>query len=257
MNGLLPLGALPLMNFSSKPSAGKADQQQIIELIKYQLPLGAGKNRVRDYYKNALIPALNRIGVDNVGVFSVRYGMNKPTLYALHPHADMASFLNYQHRLMDDAVFVDAAQDVLKATLADPAYTHKETMLYKAFSGMPQVQPPASLQGKDRIFEFRIYQSHSFVAGQKKIDMFNEGGEIAIFKKTGLEPVFFGEALAGPLMPNLTYMLVFENMTERDKHWDEFRNHPDWKKLSGDEQYKDTVSNISDIILSPFEFSQI
>jgi hypothetical protein len=36
-----------------------------------------------------------------------------------------------------------------------------------------------------------------------------------------------------------------------------FRVDPEWKKLSGDPQYKDTVSNITDIILKPTPYSQI
>jgi len=32
---------------------------------------------------------------------------------------------------------------------------------------------------------------------------------------------------------------------------------PDWKKLSGDEAYKDTVSNITNLVLRPVEGSQI
>jgi len=87
--------------------------------------------------------------------------------------------------------------------------------------------------------------------------MFNEGGEIAIFKKTGLQPVFFGETLIGPKLPNLTYMLVFDDMVTRDEKWDTFRRDPEWKKLSANPTYKDTVSNITDIILQPARYSQI
>jgi hypothetical protein len=87
--------------------------------------------------------------------------------------------------------------------------------------------------------------------------MFNEGGEIAIFRKTGLNPVFFGETIIGPQQPNLTYMLAFEDMADRDKRWQVFRDDPDWRKLSQDPAYKDTVSNITDIILRPTGYSQI
>jgi hypothetical protein len=59
------------------------------------------------------------------------------------------------------------------------------------------------------------------------------------------------------MMPNLTYMLVFDDMAGRDMNWKVFVNSPEWKELSGDIQYKDTVSNISDIILSPASCSQI
>ena len=85
-----------------------------------------------------------------------------------------------------------------------------------AFADMPRLEPPTALLDKSRIFELRVYESHSRQAAKKKIDMFNEGGEIAIFRKTGLQPVFFGETLFGPAMPNLTYMLVFDSMASRD-----------------------------------------
>jgi hypothetical protein len=87
--------------------------------------------------------------------------------------------------------------------------------------------------------------------------MFNEGGEIEIFLKTGLSPVFFGETVVGEKIPNLTYMVVFENFAEREKAWNNFRNHPDWKKLSSEEKYKNTVSNITRFYLQPTNYSQI
>jgi hypothetical protein len=93
--------------------------------------------------------------------------------------------------------------------------------------------------------------------GKKKVEMFNEGGEIAIFKKTGLTPVFFGESIIGPNLPNLNYMLAFKDMADRDQRWQVFRDDPDWKKLSANPAYRDTVSNITDIILRPTEYSQI
>jgi hypothetical protein len=58
-------------------------------------------------------------------------------------------------------------------------------------------------------------------------------------------------------MPNLIYMLVFENMADRDKKWGIFGGSPEWKKLRANTAYKDTVSNITDIILRPAPYSQI
>ena len=101
------------------------------------------------------------------------------------------------------------------------------------------------------------YESHNEQAGKKKVEMFNAGGEIAIFRKTGLRPVFFGESLTGPRLPNLVYMLSFEDMQARDKSWETFRIDTEWKKLSANSVYKDTVSNITDIILRPTAYSQI
>ena len=87
--------------------------------------------------------------------------------------------------------------------------------------------------------------------------MFNDAGEIQIFRDSGLTPVFFGETLFGPLVPNLTYMVAFKDMVDRDKKWNVFRESPGWNEIKGLEQYKNTVSNITDIIMWPAKCSQI
>ena len=105
--------------------------------------------------------------------------------------------------------------------------------------------------------ELRIYESHNYLKGQKKIDMFNDAGEIRIFRETGLTPVFFGETIFGELMPNLTYMCAFKDMDDRNKSWDKFRVSPGWAAIKDLEEYKETVSNITDIIMRPAKCSQI
>jgi hypothetical protein len=107
--------------------------------------------------------------------------------------------------------------------MSEPAYVRFESSLMVAFSHLPKLEVPAL---KERIFELRIYESHCAKAGKKKVEMFNEGGEIAIFKKTGLNPVFFGESIIGPNLPNLNYMLAFKDMADRDQRWQVFRDDP-------------------------------
>jgi hypothetical protein len=46
-------------------------------------------------------------------------------------------------------------------------------------------------------------------------------------------------------------------MADRDKKWPIFGGSADWKKLRANPAYKDTVSNITDIILRPMPYSQI
>ena len=253
--GLAPLAANPVLG--STPS--QADESQYIELIHYRLPVGPKKNLVSDFYRDVAIPALNRLGIEKVGVFNVAYGPNSPSLYVLLPHPNFESVRQTSSRLLEDEAFRKEGAAVIDPSLGEAAYVRQESSLLEAFSGMPQVEaPPAELMENDaRIYELRIYESHSLVAGKKKVEMFNKGGEIEIFKRTGLTPVFFGETIVGPLMPNLTYMLVFEDMADRDESWKTFIDDPDWKTLSADAYYKDTVSNITDIILRPAPFSQL
>ncbi len=245
-------------SLQSIAGAGENRAQEFYELRQYHLPTGAQKNATADFYKNAAIPALNRLGIQPVGVFETVYGPSQPTLYVLIPHPSLESLLTTPEKLAADAEYQKAGEAFLNAPFADPAYVRVESSLMRAFSHMPKIElPDFAAAKKSRIFELRTYESHSAKSGRKKIEMFNEGGEIAIFHKTGLNPVFFGETLVGPRMPNLTYMLCFENMEHRAKQWSGFGSDPDWKALSGKEEYKDTVSNITDYILRPTAFSQI
>ena len=235
-----------------------ASGQQLLQWIKLHMPVGPKRRRFTDFVRDAAVPALNRAGVKSVGVFTGRYGPDQSTLFLLLPHDSFESLATLSARLLDDGEFRKAGAGIVDAPIADPSIVRMESALLLAFKNMPRVEvPSALLKTGSRIYELRIYESHSVMAGRKKVEMFNEGGEIAIFRKTGLVPVFFGETLVGPLMPNLHYMLVFESMEARDKGWAVFGKDPDWIKLRAEARYADTVSNITDLILNPAAYSQI
>ena len=238
----------------SSQAAGSSSQRQFFEWRQYHLRTGTNKNMVGEFLKSVGIAALNRIGIKPVGVFTPVYGPSNAKLYVLLVHDSLDSVVNTSARLLEDSQVREKGASFVDASLSEPAYVRFESSLLVAFSHLPKLEVPAL---KERIFELRIYESHSAKMGKKKVEMFNEGGEIAIFKKTGLTPVFFGESVIGPNLPNLNYMLAFKDMADRDQRWQVFRDDPDWKKLSANPAYRDTVSNITDIILRPTEYSQI
>jgi hypothetical protein len=252
------MSVLPMMGMSSGTKSNAGESNQIIELIQYQLHVGPSQRLVSDFYKDVAIPALNRLGIKNVGVFSVVYGSNAPSLFVIVPHKSLESVYTDNENLLKDKEFLTAGDKFLNAPLSNTPFVKMEKSILRSFNNLPQLAIPENMLKNDsRIYEIRTYESHSLLAAKRKIQMFNEGGEIDIFKKTGLQPVMFAETLAGPQMPNLQYMLVFENMTDRDKKWDVFRDSPEWDKLKSDPFYADTVSCITDIILKPAQFSQI
>jgi hypothetical protein len=89
--------------------------------------------------------------------------------------------------------------------------------------------------------------------------MFEEMGEIDIFRRVGRTPVFFSRTLVGPRMPSLVYMLVYDDMAGRDKGWAAFSKDPEWAKLRATPGFSDAeiVSNITSIYLRPTPASQI
>jgi hypothetical protein len=69
--------------------------------------------------------------------------------------------------------------------------------------------------------------------------------------------VFFGESMVGPILPNLTYMITFPDTDAQKAAWEKFMGSPEWDKLKNDPQYKDTVSNITNLELRPTSYSQV
>jgi hypothetical protein len=232
--------------------------REFYELRVYEMQTGNRKAVLHDYLERACLPALNRLGSTPVGVFTVLSGANALSLYVLVPYPDLASFAAAPSRLAADTEYQKAAAPYLAATIDAPAYVRYETTLLRAFAQVPRVRVPAETPGnKPRIFELRMYESHGEAAALKKIEMFNEGGEIGIFDRVGLRGVFFGQTLIGQRQPNLVYMTVHQNMAAREKTWEDFRNSPDWKKLSADPAYANTVSATTVTFLRPTAYSQI
>jgi len=254
--GLTPLMGMPGLAGSCEQLT--TDGRQYFEWIRYHLPLGSRQRLVSDYYRDVAIPALNKAGINNVGVFNVKHGSNDPTLHVIIPHPTLESIVTLNDRLLDDQSFLQAGERVLKAPLSEMAFVSMEKSILRAFTHLPEiVVPTQKKENKDRIFQIRTYEAPSLTASKRKIHMFNEGGEIAIFKKTGLQPILFGETIAGDRIPNLVYILAFDNFNAMDKAWAVFRDDPDWQKLSADSFYAETVSRINDWIWTPAAFSQI
>lgn len=247
-----------------------ADEQakpvrQLMELRTYLLK--DGKQGAFDAFASkALIPALNRLGVRAVGVYHELLTppaadakppetKSVPAAFVVIPYADANQLTTVTAALASDTVYQQAAAEYLAAPATDPVFDRIESSVFLAFETMPKLVAPAN---KPTLFNLRVYESHNEAAGQKKIEMFNKG-EIAIFRRVGLTPVFFGEALVGARLPNLTYLLAFPDEAARATAWNTFRADPEWKTLKAMPEYEDKkiVSKITNKLLTPAEYSQI
>jgi hypothetical protein len=246
-------GMVPLSHLAAEAPLQEGGREYY-ELRRYHLLYGAKQQQMHDFLENAAIPALERQGIGPVGVFSPVYGPSSSTLLVLLPHRSLESVTTLRQRLADDAEYQRAGAAVLDAPMSDPAYVRYESTLLRAFEKMPRLEVPAR---QSRIFELRTYESPGNKAALNKLEMFNAGGEVPIFRRTGLTPVFFGEALLGENLPHLTYMLTFPDMAARDRAWAAFSADPEWKTLSANPHFKDNVSTITDVILRPARYSQI
>jgi hypothetical protein len=235
---------------------GSKPAPEYYELRQYHLRMTM-RQRFSDHFRDEALPAYNRAGIGPIGVFTVNFGPDSPTFWVLLPHKSIQSVAEVDTRLQADPQYT--ASPFLRLPSTDAGYVRIDSQLMVAFDGIPVLEKPSgALAGPARVFELRTYESHNKAAHRKKTEMFNRG-EIDIFRRTGLTPVFFGSNIIGTRLPSLTYMLVFEDMAARERNWPQFVSHPDWKKLVATPGYADAeiVSNIHSFILRPTAYSQI
>ncbi len=230
MNRRKALGTLAV---SPLLAADPEAKPQYYEIRTYQLRNGFSKQSG---------PAKKIQGIGPVGVFNPVIGENSPFLMLLLTYSSLT-----EAESIDEKLKIDSAID----------YVRYERTILRAFAGMPRMQlPPESKT--PHIFELRTYESNSAATLRRKIDMFNTG-EMQIFQRLGMNPVFFGEALIGPKLPHLTYMLAYDDLAARDRVWQAFGSDPAWQKLRSTPGLSDAdiVSNISNAILRPAAISDI
>jgi hypothetical protein len=244
-----------------------------------QAEAGAQRERGRQYYELRQIafanadtmaryagflgeswaPAAKRAGVGPVGIFSAADKPDELMVYVLSAYPSVESYLSAESRMLADAEYTKSGAAVLDLPATDPPFAHAESSLMLAFEKWPMLKPPREAASNGpRVFELRTYESHSRKANRKKIETFNTG-EIGIFDRAGFQPVFFGETLAGPQIPNLTYMVTYPSIPERGAFWQKFLADSEKTRLFAIPEYADKliVSKIRSVYLKPLPGSQI
>jgi len=231
----------------------------------YQIKVYTIKDKTQEasvdkYLKDAYLPAMHRAGIKKVGVFKPI--ADDPAVgtkvFVFIPLKDLNQVEKIEDKLAKDAQLQIDGAEYINASWEKPPYERMESILIKAFSKMPEYGiPNHTTPASEQIYELRSYEGPTEKMYRKKVEMFNEGGEVAIFNGLDFQEVFYGEVISGSAMPNLMYMTTFANMKTHDEHWDAFRIHPDWLKLKEVEKYKHTVSNSTKYLMHPTDYSDI
>ncbi len=255
----LLLACMLLLCHAQQALAGKRDFYQ---LKIYHYATKEQEARLDGFLAKAYLPALHRLGM-KAGVFKtiIPEGTPEPTdklLYVLIPFKSANAFFQLEGKLAKDKQYAEDGKDYLDTPYTQPVYTRIESVLLNAFVDAPVWQMPALTGPKsERVYELRSYEGHSEKIYQNKVEMFNKGDEIGLFKRLHFNAVFYGEVVSGAQMPNLMYMTTFENRADRDAHWKAFSADDYWKKLSARPAYQHNVAKNDTRFLRPAEYSDI
>lgn len=235
--------------------ASAASGNAILELRWFRMRNGNQVARTSEFLGKHFVPAARRLGVGPMGFFNAVIAEQSPFVMALLSYPTIQAVLDTADKMASDKEFQKGFEEY--NSMSELSYIRMETALLRAFDEQKSVAvPPAQKAG--RLFELRVYESNNAKAGKTKVRMFNEG-ESQLFRRLGMAPVFFGESFAGRNLPNLTYMLTFDDLADRDKKWGTFRVDPEWEKMRAIPEYADAliVSNVTSSILRGLPFSDI
>jgi hypothetical protein len=83
-----------------------------------------------------------------------------------------------------------------------------------------------------------------------------ENPVLSIWDRLGFRPVGFWTTAIGPSNNDLTYLLSWSSLSEREDRWSRFRDDPEWLEARrASEADGPIVANIASTILAPTRFS--
>ena len=167
---------------------------------------------------------------------------------------DQAATLN--DKIIKDEQYIVNSKSFREAVYNNPPFQRVENILLEKFALAPFFNLPKLNSNKaERIYELRSYESATESSFTNKVEMFNEGGEIDLFKKLNFNAVFYAKVIAGSHMPNLMYMTSFENIAEREEHWKLFSKSDEWKKMSSLPHYQNNISHMDITLMKAADYS--
>ncbi len=237
-------------------AAAAAEERKYLALDWYRTRRDLDVQRLTDFLGNSLLAAYNRAGVKPVGLLQTSVGPDSPSFLMMTPYPSMAAIQETMAKLAADAAYGKELGAFDEKW--DLAYERREAWLLQTFKSFPDLTTPKVEPGKSNLFELRMYESRNILGHVKKVSMF-DSGEIDIFKRVGVNPVFFGSTVFGMRMPNLVYMIYFPSMEARTEAWAKFGQDPEWKRISNAPGMtgRELVSAISNQLLTPLPASQI
>jgi hypothetical protein len=236
----------------------KKDKQEYYQITVYHFINAEQKQELDTYLETAYLPALHRMGINNVGVFTpiANDTAIDKRIFIIMPGKSLQQLADLPGMLVKDEAYQLAAKKYMDAVYTNPPFKRMEKIMLRAFPQAPVLTlPKLNAPKAERVYEFRSYESATEKLYRNKVQMFNEGGEVGLFKRLNFNAVFYADVIAGSNMPNLIYMTSFENMADRDAHWKTFSADPEWKKLSSDPIYQHNVSKAEVTLMKAASYS--
>jgi hypothetical protein len=252
MKKMIFLSILAMVSLKSWSSPVNKAEREFYLIQIYHCNSAAQINGVDTYLKNTYLPYLHKKGIQKIGVFAPidndTASDKRIYVWLPMPSLNTLDILDQDVEQLDPMT-KNALVDLENADGSLP-YTRVERIITKSFIDQPKYVKESSLiKSPGRIYEYRSYESPTENMHLRKVHMFNQGGEVVLFKRLNFNAIFYSKAIVGARMPNLIYMTSFNNMEDRNEHWKAFVASPEWQSISNMPKYMNSVNRNETVLM--------
>lgn len=223
-------------------AAGALKKPGFWSLENYYLKQGTQMARLHEFLQRGVLPSMKKVHAGPVIVMEAMVAQHMPQVALVMGYESMQQFKDVRTKAMSDPDSMEKLK--LWESASEQPFEHMSMTLLDAAPYSPEVAIKQQ-QEKPRIFELRVYHSPSWSQLRALHERF-AGPETKIFARVGVHPIFYSTTVAGANMPNLTYLIPFDNLAAREKAWDAFGADPEWIKVR--KESIDKYGQISSVI---------
>lgn len=220
-----------------------AEKRRIFTLENYYLKNGTQMGRIQDYLSKAALPALGKVHTGPRIVLEALVATHMPQVAVIMGFQSIEELWNVRAKITGDEELMKACD--AWETHSEQPYEHFSTTLLEATDYCPEIENDKEPRGTSRVFELRVYHSPTWRQLRALHERF-AGPEIKIFHRVGVNPILYTSTAIGQSMPNLTYLIPFEDLAAREKAWNAFAADPEWVRVR--KESTDKYGQISSVI---------
>ena len=225
------------------------------EFVTFRLQLGAQVKNLLGWIENRALPMFQKHSFGPMGFFTVEIGPAFPALLAIRTSPSLAEWEATRSKLEADPEWAAALEDL---EAADPAYYRLDNELFLATPFSPPLEAGRPGDRAHKVLELRIYETPT----RKQLGYLHDrfvGGEIELFHRAGIHPVFYADSVVGPNRPKMAYLIPYESEAHREEAVAAFRTNPEWQRLRAESIRRggEIVRTITNLLIVPTSFSGI
>ncbi len=228
---------------SGFPVEAAGEKKRIFALEHYYLKNGTQGARLHDYISKSALPAFGKVHAGPKIILDALIASHMPQVAVILGFQSIDEMITVRSKLLGDKELMQALDNW--ENNAEQPYEHFSVSLLEATDYCPEIQTDSEPRKTQRIFELRTYHSPTWRQLRALHERF-AGPEIKIFHRVGVHPMLYSQTMIGPSMPNLTYLIPFDNLAAREKAWDAFSADPEWVKVR--KESIDRYGQISSVI---------